>query len=349
MSFDVQVTHSVQEVGQEAWDGLSGGAPFASYRWYRFGEEVLVDDLPIYLVLSLAGEPVARATFWLKRQETLPISSRLLRGFVAMILDRWPLLACRSPLSSTSGLLLPEPPLRDGALRTILNYAQDLVCQYGASVLLFDYLDRGVLDWPVWSDALVTVPDLHPGTYLALCWPDFDSYLAHLDKKQRYNVRRNYRLVAQEGIEITAYRTVANVGRAMELHEKVNARYRSPTDTWMRRAMEHAGMVDAIWLAAEQGERLVGCELMLGDGDAWFVMGLGLDHSVKNVYFALGYEDIRCAIERRARTLRWGTGTYEVKRRLGFQPESTSNLVFGSRWPWLQRLGRWVVENGLSD
>jgi hypothetical protein len=56
--------------------------------------------------------------------------------------------------------------------------------------------------------------------------------------------------------------------------------------------MEHAGMADAIWLAAKQRDRLVGCELMLGDGDAWFVMGLGPDHSVKNVCFALGYEAI---------------------------------------------------------
>jgi predicted N-acyltransferase len=349
MSFDVRVVHSVQEVGQEAWDGLSGGVPFASYQWYRFGEVVLAEDLPIYLILSSAGEPVARATFWLKRQETLPISSRLLRGFVASVLSRWPLLACRSPLSSTSGLVLPASPLRDHALKAILRHAQNLVHQYGVSVLLFDYLDREVLDWPVWPDAFVTVPDLHPGTCLALCWPDFDSYLSHLDKKQRYNVRRNYRLVAEEGIEIKPYRTVLDVDRAMELHQRVNARYRSPTDPWMRRAMEHAGMVDAIWLAAEQGERLVGCELMLGDGDAWFVMGLGLDHSVKNVYFALGYEDIRCALERGAQTLRWGTGTYEVKRRLGFKSENTSNLVFGSRWPWLQSLGRWLVKNGLSD
>ncbi|MGD9148351.1 MAG: peptidogalycan biosysnthesis protein, partial [Anaerolineae bacterium] len=254
MSFDVRVVHSVQEVGQEAWDGLSGGVPFASYQWYRFGEVVLAEDLPIYLILSSAGEPVARATFWLKRQETLPISSRLLRGFVASVLSRWPLLACRSPLSSTSGLVLPASPLRDHALKAILRHAQNLVHQYGVSVLLFDYLDREVLDWPVWPDAFVTVPDLHPGTCLALCWPDFDSYLSHLDKKQRYNVRRNYRLVAEEGIEIKPYRTVLDVDRAMELHQRVNARYRSPTDPWMRRAMEHAGMVDAIWLAAEQGE-----------------------------------------------------------------------------------------------
>lgn len=349
MSFEVQTYQSVQEVGQEAWDRLSGEVPFASYQWYRFGEVVLADDSPIYLVLSSAGEPVARATFWLKKRETLPISSRLLSRFVAATLSRWPLLACRSPLSSTSGLALPEPPLRDAALETIVRCARDLAEQFGASVLLFDYLDRQELDWPVWQDDFVTVADLQPGTFLALCWPDFESYLSHLDKKQRYNVRRNYRLVADEEIKIRSYRTVADVGRAMELHEKVNARYSSPTDPWMRSVMEHADMVDAVWLAAEKAGLLVGCELMLGDRGSWVVMGLGLDHSVKNVYFALGYEDIRCAIERGARVLRWGAGTYEVKRRLGFRPENNSNLVFGSRWPLLKRLGSLMAKHGLNE
>jgi predicted N-acyltransferase len=349
MSFDVQVVHSVEEVGQEAWDRLNGDLPFASYQWYRFGEAVLVDDVPVYLILSSAGETVARATFWLKRQETLPISSSPVRCLVATVLRCWPLLACRSPLSSTSGLVLPEPPLRDVALKILVRHARDLVQRYGVSFLLFDYLDRQALDWPAWQDGFVGVPDLHPGTHLALSWPDFESYLAHLDKKQRYNVRRNYRLVADEDIEIKCYPTVTDVGRAMDLHKKVNARYRAPTDSWMRRAMENAGMVDAVWLAAEKGDLLVGCELMLGDRGSWFVMGLGLDRDVKNVYFVLGYEDIRCAIGRGARVIRWGTGTYDVKRRLGFRPESNSNLVFGSRWPLLQRLGRWVVQRGLSD
>jgi len=349
VSFDLQFHSSVEEVGQEAWDRLSGDIPFASYRWYRFGEAVLQDDIPLYLILSSGGEPVARATFWLKRQETLPIASSVVRRLVATILRRWPLLVCRSPLSSTSGLVLPQPPMRDLALKTIIRQAWELAQQHRASLLLFDYLERQALDWPVWQDGFVGVPDLHPGTYLPISWPDFESYVSHLDKKRRYNIRRNYRLVADDGIQIKRYQTVTDVGRAMELHERVNARYRSPTDSWMRRAMEQAGMVDAVWLAAKKGNSLIGCELMLGDRGSWFVMCLGLDYDVQNVYFVLGYEDIRCAIERGARVLRWGTGTYDVKRRLGFMTESNSNLVFGSRLPVLQWLGRWIVARGLSD
>ena len=106
-------------------------------------------------------------------------------------------------------------------------------------------------------------------------------------------------------------------------------------------------MVDAVWLAAEKDGQLVGCELMLGDRGTWLVTGLGLDHSVSNVYFVLGYEDIRYAIEQGAQALRWGSETYDVKGRLGFEPEGYNNLVFGSRWPLLQRFGRRVAEQSL--
>jgi hypothetical protein len=72
-----------------------------------------------------------------------------------------------------------------------------------------------------------------------------------------------------------------------------------------------------------------------------------LDHRARNVYFVLGYEDIRYAIEHGARTLRWGSETYEVKERLGFEPEGHNNLIFASRWALLQSFGRWVAERSL--
>ena len=347
MSFDVQVFHSVEELGPEAWDRLGKERPFASYRWYRFGETVLADDKPVYLLLSLAGEPVARATFWLQRQEILPISSQAMRSVVNSLLRFWPLMACRSPLSSSSGLVLPHSPLRDAALETIVCYAQKLMLEYRSSFLLFDYLDPQEMEWSGWSDGFVLVPNLHPGTCLTMRWASFDGYLSDLGKKRRYNLRRDCRLVADAGIEIKRYRYVSDVERAVALHKNVNARHGSPTAPWMKRAMDHAGMVDSIWLAAEKGKDLVGGELMLGDRGSWIVIGLGLDHRIKNAYFTLGYEDIRFAIEHGAQLLRWGTGAYDVKRRLGFELEDNGNLAFGSRWPFLQTFGQWVVEKSL--
>ena len=347
MSFDVQVAHSVAEIGQPEWDRLGEDQPFASYRWYRFGEAVHANDVPIYVTLYRAGEPVARATFWLKRQESLPIPSRTVRIVVGRVFRHRPLLACRSPLSGTSGLILPAPPHREAALETLVRCAQDLVQEHQASFLLFDYLHPAQMDCTGWPDGYVRLPNTSPGTRLAITWRDFDSYLAQLSKKRRYNVRRNYRLVAEEGIIVKQYPAVMELDKAMELHRNVNRRYKASTDLWMRAAMAHADMVDAVWLAAEKEGQLVGCELMLGDRGTWLVTGLGLDHSVSNVYFVLGYEDIRYAIECRAHALRWGSETYDVKKRLGFEPEGYNNLIFASRWALLQSFGRWVAERSL--
>jgi predicted N-acyltransferase len=347
MSFEVQVAHGVEQVGRSAWDCLGEDLPFASYRWYRFGEAVLASDLPIYVTLYHEGESIARATFWLKWQESLPTRSRTARTVVESVLRRRPLLACRSPLSGTSGLILPEPPHREMALETILSTAQALAHRHRASFLLFDYLAPAQMNWPGWPDEYVKMPNTSPGTRLAIAWQDFDGYLAHLSKKRRYNVRRNYRLVAEEGIKVNSYPAVTDLDKAMELHRNVNRRHKMPTDMSMRPAMACAEMVDTIWLAAEKDGQLVGCELMLGDRGTWLVTGLGLDHSVSHVYFVLGYEDIRYAIEQGAQALRWGSETYDVKGRLGFEPEGNNNLVFGSRWPIMQSFGRWVAERSL--
>ena len=347
MSYKVRVTHGVEEVGQSEWDSLGEAQPFASYRWYRYCEVVFASDLPIYITLYRAGEPLARATFWLRRRESLPIRSRSARLIVDSVLRYRPLLACRSPISGTSGLILPAPPHRDPALNMILLTAQELARKHRTSFLLFDYLDPVQMSWSGWPEDYVRMADTSPGTRLTISWSDFESYLAHLGKKRRYNVRRNYRLVAEDGIRIVQYPAVTDLDKAMELHRNVNRRYQVPTALSMRPTMANAEMVDAVWLAAEKDGKLVGCELMLGDRGTWLVTGLGLDHSVSNVYFVLGYEDIRYAIEQGARALRWGSETFDVKGRLGFEPEGYNNLIFGSQWTLLQRFGHWLAQRSL--
>lgn len=346
MSFDVQIAHRVDEIGQEAWDHLSGSRPFTSYRWYRFGEKAMAPIRPIYVILSRQGEPLARATFWLARKEDIPIPSRSLCFIFEAMLRRWPLLICQSPLSSTaatSGLILPEPPQHDVALRTIADVAQGLLQENQGSLCTFSYLEEGETRWPGWPHSFLRGTTPGPGTCLPITWPSFEGYLAHLGKKQRYNLRRNMRLASECGIEIKHHPAVVDVDRALGLHQNVNRRYKSRVVPWMRGAMEHADMVDAVWLTAEVDGRVVGCELMLGDQDAWLVTGLGLDYSVPYTYFALGYADIRHAIEQGARLLRWGSLTYEVKERLGFEAEGNNHDVFFGRGLF-HRLGSWMAQ-----
>ena len=113
MKFGIEIKHSVDEIDQELWDHLSQGQPFASYQWYCFGEKVLQDNHPVYIILTHEEKAVARATFWLMKEEPLPLSPGITHILLRTILRRRPLMVCRSPIAgNTSGLILPKPPLQ---------------------------------------------------------------------------------------------------------------------------------------------------------------------------------------------------------------------------------------------
>lgn len=344
MNFEIQVAHSVAEIGQSEWDRLSAGRPFASHRWYSFGEAVLSDCLPIYIVLSDHGEALARATFWLKKREPLPISSRPMRLLMEAILRRWPLMMCQVPLTSLSGLTLPDSPLRTPALKRIVQVAQEEARKHQASFLIFSYLEQVETGWEGWPQnyaAVTTGGD--PGTSMTIAWPDFESYLKHLSRKTQKNYRRNCRSAEGLGLEVKNYSTVPAIEESLRLIRNVEQRHSGPPNPWMRGMLEHAHRVNAVWVTAEIKDRVAGCELVLGDGDTFFVTALGLDYQVPYTYFMLGYADIRWAIEAGAKCLRWGSGAYEAKQRLGFQLESNNAMLYLSQNPWLQRLGAWAT------
>jgi predicted N-acyltransferase len=346
MSLDVQVMHSVAEVGQESWDRLSAGRPFTSYRWYRFGEQAMSYAWPVYIILLRQGEPVARATFWLTSKELIPTRMRLVRSMLGSLLRRWPLLICQAPLTSAaamSGLIVPDPPLRDEALEVLAETALALGRKHRVSFSIFAYLEAEESRWPAWPSQFARTILYGSGTRMSIEWSDFEGYLAHLNKKRRYNIRRNCRLAEERGIELTVHETVGDVEGAMALHRNISRHHNTSSEPWMRGALEHAGMVDSLWLKAEVDGRMVGCELMLGDQGSWLVTGLGLDYDVDLVYFVLGYKDIECAIEREARILRWGSLTYDVKRRLGFELESNDWVLFAGRATLMQKAGRWLT------
>jgi predicted N-acyltransferase len=344
--FDIQIAHSIQEIGQETWDRLSGDRPLSSHRWYRFGETVMAHEKPIYVALSLGGEPVACAAFRLLKHEQGAVQSRLLRHLIVAILRRRPLLLCESPLGVSSGLFLPDDPsLRDVALRTLARIAQDQARQHRVSFLVFSYLEDHEAQYPGWPDDFATTELASPIVYLdTTAWPDFDSYLSHLSRKRRKHYRRHLRHGDRMGVEITLHPTVTDVDGAMALMRNVQKKYRERDDPAARRLLENAGMVDVVWIAVRVGDRLVGCELVVGDRGYWRVLALGRDYDYQDVYFLLGYADIRYTIEHGAQALIWGAFSYDAKQRLGFVARTNTYAVFTGNGPLFHNLARWVAK-----
>lgn len=343
--FEVQIAHSVEEIGSETWDRLAAGRPFASYRWYRFGEVVLADNIPIYIILSQKNEPVARATFWLTRQEPLPIASGPIRWVIDALIRRWPLLVCRAPLAGTSGLILPGGASRDLALTAIAQAAREQAHKYRASFLVFDYLERQQIEWGGWPEDSISVTAGDPGSHLPIVWPDFEGYLRHLRKSVRKDYHRHCNRARDLGIAVCHYPIAQPLDKsaldiAIALIRNVEKRHDSAPNPWALEMLKHAGMVEATWFSAQIDHRLVGCAIAYNDGGTAYPTLLGMDYGAQYVYFSLSYAFIRYAIEERFQVLQGGSGAADLKQRLGFQQDHNNYAIFMSNNRGLRWVGR---------
>lgn len=335
--FEVNVTSSVLATDQDAWNYLAGERPFASYAWYHFCETVLEGCYtPYYITASHQGEPVARSTFWLAPQEPLPVSSRPIRAMLEPIFRRWPLFICRSPLANMSGLILPEPPLRDAAVEALTRSAEAISRQNHASFIIFDYLvqDDHSTNWP---PGYAQFSGLDSSTNLYIQWPDFESYLAHLGSSARKDYRRHRNRAADLGIKIAVEPDLKDPQRALELIRNVEVHHQSTHHPATSRVLEYASSMNGNWITAHIDDQMVGCGLLIGNGHYQFLMLLGLDYSVEYVYFQLFYAAIENAIKSGTKVLCGGSGAYEFKKRFGFQLEQNNYLVYrasnrGLRW-----------------
>jgi len=345
MTFDIQTAHSVQEIGQETWERLGDGRPFASYRWYRFSETLLTNDRPFYILLYQGGDPIARAAFWPKRDEPMPLGSSMALHLMQALIRRRPLLMCQAGLASTTGLILPPPPLRDLALREITRVAQTFAKKNRASFVLFPYLERPETIWLGWTDAFASATVPGPGTRLLISWPDFESYLEHLSKSVKKDYRRHRNRAAELNIEVKRHARVTNIPQALALIHNVERAHNSPPALWARPALENAHLVDSTWLSAEIEGQIVGCGLSLGDRGTHFLALLGLDYEIKYAYFQLFYAAVESAIEQGVQVLRGGSGAYQIMQRLGFELESNNDVLFAGQGRLLGGLARWAAGN----
>src|SRR5436190_24023645 len=107
-SISIKTTFSIHEIDAELWNQPSGDIPFQSHQWYAFGEQVMSDCRPVYLLAYMDGTIIGRASLWLVRNEPVPKMLGLLRGPAMRIIQHRPLLICRSPLAYTDGSAIIE-------------------------------------------------------------------------------------------------------------------------------------------------------------------------------------------------------------------------------------------------
>lgn len=339
-NLSVKTTSSIREIDAELWNQLSAGQPFQSYEWYIFGEQVMSDCQPIYLLAYDGDTLIARASLWLMRNEPVPKMLGRMRKAAASMFKRWPLLICRSPLSYTSGLAIRDGGRQQDVLLEFAKMALRIAEKQQASFVIFDYLNKANIHH--WPECFSKVGNIDPGTHMENRWASLDEYLKAGNKKDRQHYKRVLREAEKLGIKIDRHLTVENVDDALPLIRNVEQEHGALPNPWARQMLEHMQMVKGSFLTATIDGQLVGCGLIFEDNDAQMTSMLGLAKDVPYVYFMLVYESLKLAFERKVRLLRWGSGAYDVKQRLGFSFEDNGSLVFTAVNPFVQKAVQWL-------
>ena len=332
----IRIAASIHAIDPKEWDRLSAGRPFQSHRWYSFGERVMRDCEPVYLLAYQTGMLIGRASLWVVRNEPLPISPGAGRAILQAILRRWPLLICRSPLSSATGLILPPELLRDETLRALCRSALSVSKQKGCLALLFDFLSNE--ESQHWPDGFSPVMVSDPGTILQNRWQNLEAYLAEGNKKDRQHYKRTFREAEKLGINIERHRLVRDIPAALELIRNVDRHHKNESNPWMRGVLENIEAASGTWLEARQHGTLVGCGAVLEDNEVQLTTALGLAENIPYVYLLLTYASLEEAFLKNVHTLRWGSGAYDVKRKLGFEMEDNASIVVSSAYPPINML-----------
>jgi Acetyltransferase (GNAT) domain len=325
-NLEVQVYNSIAEISTELWDGIAAGRGFQSHSWYTFGEHAMADSRPTYLIAFEGGKAVAGMALFKVHNEPLPLPS-VARRFMSSILKRRPLLICRSPLADTSALLLPGEPLRDEVLTVLSQAAHEQFKKQRCSFLIFDFLLSEQLRYPGWTASFEPITISEPGTYMPIEWESFESYLESSNKKDRQHYKKSVKEAEENGLVLSKHNSVSDIETALRLIRNVSIWHGSAPNPWTRGLLTNFSMADGTWLELHKDGQLVGCGAVLRDNRFQLATALGLEDDVPGGYFYLLYSALQDAFEHNIRLVRFGTGAYDVKRRLGFHLEDTNHAM----------------------
>lgn len=329
----IQIAGSIQEIQADEWNTLAAGRPFQSHSWYQFTEKVMLESgcRSIYLLSYRNGTLTGRASLWVVHHEPILFAGRL-RAFLKSLLRRFPLLICRSPFSNTSGLIAADQETRDALVDAAVQQGK----QVGCLALLLDYLSN--------ADAAAVPGRFHvadvpkPGTVLVNSWESFDEYLASGNKKDRQHYKRVLRKAGELGIGVRKETSAHNIDAIAEMVHATERNHGSEPNPWTKGLLAHMEMAGGILLVATRNGELTGCGLLFEDNGAQLATALGHTQGSDYTYFLLAYKAIEVAFGQAVKTLRWGSGAYEVKRRLGFMPEDNGRYAFVFTHPLVTKI-----------
>jgi predicted N-acyltransferase len=335
-----RILRRIEEIPEATWDSLTQGHAFASHRWQRYGEAVMLNNDVRYAIVCQDDTPIAAATFCILREEDLPIASPLIKRMVSWLIRRRPLLACLCPYSSYQGIIVPEGPLRASATEAIVKAGEQIAQEFKCCAIAYDYLMATTNI--VWPDDYQSFSTFEPRTSMEVVWASHEEYIQSLGKKRRQDYKKYQAMKEELNLTINILDTVPDIQEALLLFENLFDKYGLGDKERMIARLQHIDLIDHDWIEVRQEGKLVGGILNVGDGDTVDIRHVGRTYEIENLYFLLVDEAIKRAMEKGAKHLRAGSKVYEAKQRRGLLIEEGGHTVFKTRLPLLNLVAKFA-------
>jgi predicted N-acyltransferase len=361
-SYTLRVLGRVREVSREAWDGLLGedASPFVEWTWLDMLEETgcVGEDTgwqPAHLSLWRGDDLVAIAPSYVKGNSEGEFVFDWSWADVAhrMGVAYYPKVVVAVPFTPATGDRVLVAPGHDRvhATRVLGAAAREWGRRVEASSVHVLFPREAEAD--AWEAAGYLRRDGFQFHWFREGARSFDDYLARFTSKQRNQIKRELRHVAEQGIVVE---TISGASHTQALARTMHAFYASTIDkhgVWGRMYLNEAffdAVVDRFrdrlaWVVArgEGGEPIAGAFNVVG-GKRLYGRYWGARGDVPFLHFAVCYyAGIRHCIERGLDVFEPGAGG-EHKRARGFVPTVThsAHWIANARLrslliPWLER------------
>ena len=307
-ALDIRMLNSVADIDRDIWTQLLPEGHFAKHSYMMALEQSRLDCRFSYAILYVERKAVAIliATQW-------PLQLPLGLGLQVMTTG--------TPVNTGSPLLTRDEDQRAQYLALLLPVMQQQGKRSGARLFLGRDLDKE--DCRVIRD----VQKLYNCAFLSLDWPDFESYLAALNKSRRKSIRRDIAAIERAGFELDVQigelQDAEDVRQLQPLWQQLYRKHHSPDQIYLGDDYFRliAKQPHAIWFLLRQNGRLCAFDLCFNHGDLLESTYCGLDIETCSrlpVHKVMGYEIIRYAIKHpELKVINFGISNEQTKLEAG--------------------------------
>ena len=321
----VEIIRSIDQVPASEWDALCGGRSFINHRWLRLAESIVIDSDPRYILVRKGGQLQAAAVCSLARR----FRHRALEQRLGWVLRLFPLMRCGVPIASQPGLIVRTTDV----LPRLLVEVRGLARRERAAVVTCGQFSSNDETWLDLRNAGFQKHGQLVDFSVATGWSSIDEYLRSLPGGDRRKVSKLQRRAEREEIRIEHLESPLE--RAQQLRALVGGvlEHHGTSDIYARDLIERAAAVcgsDLHVLAAWRSSEMIGCAVVVRDGDALIAKWLGFDYARSwgtSTYRLLIFATLKLAIQLGVQRLALGPTAGDTKRDFGAVGEDRFSAV----------------------